>query len=66
MKLVNGIVDVLYSSQRAKTGLLTANEEAGHIAFHNDLVEHDTDDGMDENKKTKNKRNQKGIESTST
>ena len=41
----------------------TANE-AGHIVFHNDHVEHDMNDGPDENEKTE--AESKGIESTST
>ena len=40
-KLVEGFVDVLYSA---------VNEEDDFTVFHNDLVEHNTDDGMEEKK----------------
>ena len=43
MKLVDGIVDVQNSSQRAKT--------KNHIAFHNDHFKHDMCDGPNENEK---------------
>ena len=37
---------------RGRPVLCTASEDEDHIAFNNDLVEHDTDDGLDENKKS--------------
>ena len=36
---------------RGRPVLRTVNEDEDFIVFHNDLVEHDKDDGMDENKK---------------
>ena len=44
---------------RGRPVLRTVNEDEDFIVFHNDLVEYDTDDGMDEKKKIK--RNQKEL-----
>ena len=44
---------------RGRPVLRTVNEDDGFIVFHNDLVEHDTNDGLDEHEK--NKRNQKEL-----
>ena len=44
---------------RGRPVLRTVDEDEDSIVFHNDLVEHDTDDGMDENKNIK--RNQKEL-----
>ena len=37
--------------RRGRLVLRTVNEEDDFTVFHNDLVEHNTDDGMEENKK---------------
>ena len=37
---------------RGRPVLSTVNEDEDFIVIHNGLVEHDTDDGVDENKKT--------------
>ena len=37
--------------RRGRPVLRTVNEEDDSTVFHNDLVEHNTDDGMEENKK---------------
>ena len=39
---------------RGRLVLRTVNEDEDCIVFHSDLVEHDTDDGMDENKIKRN------------
>ena len=43
---------------RGRPALRTVNEDDDFIVFHNDLVEHNTDDGLDEKKI---KRNQKEL-----
>ena len=55
MKLMDGIVDV-------RPVLFTASEDEDHIAFNNDHVEHDMNDGPNENEKTEPES--KRIEST--
>ena len=47
---------------RGRPVLRTVSEDDG-IVLHNDLVAHDTDDGLDDKK---NQAESKGIESTST
>ena len=37
---------------RGRLVLRTVNEDDDFIVFHNDLVEHDKNDGLDENKKS--------------
>ena len=44
--------------------LRTVSEDEEYIAFHNDHVEHDLNDGRDENEKTEAET--EGIEGTST
>ena len=41
---------------RGRPVLRTVNEDDDSIVFHNDLVEHDTNDGLDENKKSRNQK----------
>ena len=48
--------------QKKLVELRTVNEDEDFIVFHNDLVEHGADDGMDE----KNQAQSKGTESSST
>ena len=38
---------------RGRSVLFTVNEDEDFIAIHNDLVGHDKDDGMEENKKSR-------------
>ena len=47
---------------RGRPVLLTVSEDEDHIVFHNDHVEHDMNDGLDENEK--NEAESKRIEST--
>ena len=47
---------------RGRSVLRTVNEDEDFIAIHNDLVGHDKDDGMEENKK--NQEEPSGSEST--
>ena len=49
---------------RGRLVLCKVSEDEDHIVFHNDHVEHDMNDGQDENEKTE--AESKGIESTST
>ena len=49
---------------RGRSVLRTVNEDEDFIAIHNDLVGHDEDDGMEENKQ--NQEEPSGSESTST
>ena len=49
---------------RGRSVLRTVNEDEDFIAIHNDLVGHDKDDGMEEDKK--NQEEPSGSESTST
>ena len=49
---------------RVRPVLRTVSEDEDQAVFHNDYVEHDMNDGPDENEKTE--AESKGIESTST
>ena len=62
--MMNGSVEMANEAGGRHRGLHNVNEEAGHIVFHTEHVEHDMNDGPDGNEKKE--AESKGIESTST